>query len=625
MANRDTMYGRMLSNAENRFADFDQQTQRYQRGEIGLADQMLQGAANSVGLFADVPAEMIMTAASNMTPDFVKRYMTEAGRAAMDTETAQAAMEWLNKNPQIARRMGYGLDLTAAIPGAAAASSAAKTGAKTTMGSLGRQMPNRQASFFYGSGLGGPLGSLAVTGPKGGVAALEEYINPFANAAVREGVPRSLRRAARDITPERAADVQQARTTIANASNRIKAARDAGKQPDPKDIKAVNDARNLISEYNTDTSYLVGQLDQEAFLQRQAGNQPAGPVGAYDRMQNLVSGEVDPSLISEAASLSGSLKGAGIELTDAQAANISNRIRRNQKLGDEKAIGVVRNTDAIENLSLESMGGSGNRDASRYWTAKNAIREYFPDKANFTDDELLEFAAIRHLPDDTLINKRTGQELNRYQRYLNRAIQPTGYVPKSRNTALSDIKNYYKYKAMDLAGEKLTTTQRNLYNRYLSRMDRAKADYTIEDGAVFGSGSHASAAKGLGGVNDVYMFKNDGSFVHFINDENDLLGRVPPGYDRLVSVTVPQGYNVFRQTQSIPNETVANAKRRMQQELADLGAPAVGANKQSMRMQLANSINNARPQLQASDFRKPAATAGLLTGIGALGSVRQEQ
>ena len=45
----------LATGAQRRVDDFIEQTRRYNRGEIGLGDQMLQGAANTVGLFADVP------------------------------------------------------------------------------------------------------------------------------------------------------------------------------------------------------------------------------------------------------------------------------------------------------------------------------------------------------------------------------------------------------------------------------------------------------------------------------------------------------------------------------------------------------------------------------------------
>ncbi len=75
----DGMLQRMRQNAERRVADFANQSRRYSRGEIGVGDQMLQGAANAVGMFTDVPAELHMTAASDVTPASCKRCLRALG------------------------------------------------------------------------------------------------------------------------------------------------------------------------------------------------------------------------------------------------------------------------------------------------------------------------------------------------------------------------------------------------------------------------------------------------------------------------------------------------------------------------------------------------------------------
>ena len=46
----EDFYNRVSSLPGKRYDDFMEQTRRYQEGEIGVGDQMLQGGANALGL-----------------------------------------------------------------------------------------------------------------------------------------------------------------------------------------------------------------------------------------------------------------------------------------------------------------------------------------------------------------------------------------------------------------------------------------------------------------------------------------------------------------------------------------------------------------------------------------------
>jgi len=199
----DGMLTRMRQNAERRIADFARQSQRYSRGELGLGDQMLQGAANAVGMFADVPAELFMSAASSVTPDFVKQGIRDLGNQVMNTDAAKAAVQYLQQNPDMAKRLGYAADLGSIIPATRAATTAAQA-PKRSVQALSLEAPNRQP-YFYGSGTAGQIASLASTAPQ----AVADVLNPRAVASRREGVPMAVRRAAAPITEERIAKFNQ--------------------------------------------------------------------------------------------------------------------------------------------------------------------------------------------------------------------------------------------------------------------------------------------------------------------------------------------------------------------------------------------------------------------------------
>jgi len=103
-----------------RVDDFMEQTQRYRSGEIGIGDQMLQGGANAVGLLTDAPFFIAGEAVSAITPEFIKKGLSQVAEGIKDTEAAQAAMQYMQENPQMMKRMGYGADLSV-IPAAKAA------------------------------------------------------------------------------------------------------------------------------------------------------------------------------------------------------------------------------------------------------------------------------------------------------------------------------------------------------------------------------------------------------------------------------------------------------------------------------------------------------------------------
>lgn len=577
----DGMFDRMQQNAQRRVDDFVSQTRRYNRGEIGLGDQMLQGAANTVGLFTDVPAELFMTAASAVTPDIVKRGIKDIGNQLMDTEAAKAAAQYLQQNPDMAKRLGYGLDLGAVVP----AAGAARTGTRA----LSLEAPNRQP-YFYGSGVGGQLASVGVTAPR----AVADTLSPSAVASRRQGLPMSVRRSAAPIT-----------------ENRITRYNELNAKADKTEAD-----NKFLREFKEDLSYLEGQLDQTQLIQYGRGTETQGIVKEFENLQAIALGSLDVPTIKSAVANSPALRKNNITLDDNIINTVVDRIKQAQGVDD--ALVVVRNPTAFSDIAKETLKGKST-EASFLFHGMQQIRKLFPNKTEFSQDELVEFAALSKMMDKTMVNKESGKPLNAAERFINKMTESSKYTTKNtRQQTYTKIEQYFKYKKMEDSGQKMTKGQQAAYEQAQAMLDKAKSKIKVEDGVVYVRGSHLSAAKGLGGVLDEIVMNTKGDMVHFIADKNDLFGMTPPGDKQVISVAVPNGYNVFNKpSKTVPAPDKAQ-KRQFQENLAARGAEPAGATRVGLLTQTARAINQERPRVRPTDV---APAAGVATGTAVAGTV----
>lgn len=577
----DGMFDRMQQNAQRRVDDFVSQTRRYNRGEIGLGDQMLQGAANTVGLFTDVPAEMFMTAASAVTPDIVKRGIRDIGNQLMDTEAAKAATQYLQQNPDMAKRLGYGLDLGAVVP----AAGAARTGTRA----LSLEAPNRQP-YFYGSGMGGQLASVGVTAPR----AVADTLSPSAVASRRQGLPMSVRRSAAPIT-----------------ENRITRYNELNAKADKTEAD-----NKFLREFKEDLSYLEGQLDQTQLIQYGRGTETQGIVKEFENLQAVALGSLDVPTIKNAVANSPALRKNNITLDDNIINTVVDRIKQAQGVDD--ALVVVRNPTAFSDIAKETLKGKST-EASFLFHGMQQIRKLFPNKTEFSQDELVEFAALSKMMDKTMVNKESGKPLNAAERFINKMTESSKYTTKNtRQQTYTKIEQYFKYKKMEDSGQKMTKGQQAAYEQAQAMLDKAKSKIKVEDGVVYVRGSHLSAAKGLGGVLDEIVINTKGDTVHFIADKNDLFGMTPPGDKQVISIAVPNGYNVFNKpSKTVPAPDKAQ-KRQFQENLAARGAEPAGATRVGLLTQTARAINQERPRVRPTDV---APAAGVATGTAVAGTV----
>lgn len=575
------MFDRMQQNAQRRVDDFVSQTRRYNRGEIGLGDQMLQGAANTVGLFTDVPAEMFMTAASAVTPDIVKRGIRDIGNQLMDTEAAKAATQYLQQNPDMAKRLGYGLDLGAVVP----AAGAARTGTRA----LSLEAPNRQP-YFYGSGMGGQLASVGVTAPR----AVADTLSPSAVASRRQGLPMSVRRSAAPIT-----------------ENRITRYNELNAKADKTEAD-----NKFLREFKEDLSYLEGQLDQTQLIQYGRGTETQGIIKEFENLQAVALGSLDVPTIKNAVANSPALRKNNITLDDNIINTVVDRIKQAQGVDD--ALVVVRNPTAFSDIAKETLKGKST-EASFLFHGMQQIRKLFPNKTEFSQDELVEFAALSKMMDKTMVNKESGKPLNAAERFINKMTESSKYTTKNtRQQTYTKIEQYFKYKKMEDSGQKMTKGQQAAYEQAQAMLDKAKSKIKVEDGVVYVRGSHLSAAKGLGGVLDEIVINTKGDTVHFIADKNDLFGMTPPGDKQVISIAVPNGYNVFNKpSKTVPAPDKAQ-KRQFQENLAARGAEPAGATRVGLLTQTARAINQERPRVRPADV---APAAGVATGTAVAGTV----
>lgn len=592
----------LTTGAQRRYDDFLEQTRRYNRGEIGLGDQMLQGAANTVGMFADVPLTLAMDTLDSISPEVLKKGAAQLQQGIMETDAAKAAMKVAQENPQMMKRLGYGLDLSV-LP----AAKAVKGG---MLQDLSMEAPNRQP-FFYGSGVGGKAGSILTTAP----TAIYDTLSPGSAASRRGGTPMSLRREASRITPERRQKVQEIK------DNKRKEQQIKKKDPENRTTEETNflKTRNkgvveketsFVREFNKDLSFLEGQLDQTQLLSTQRKQPTQGVVKSFEKVQAR---DIQPNLTPEVLDTAAEdIKRKGINLSKENFAVMEERIRKAQKIApNEQVQVVVRDPTAFSDLSKELLKGPS-KVATRVFHAKDAVRRYFPDQKEFTSQELREFVAMTRLPDDKLYKLSTGKEANRFEQYLYKAIESDKYGTKGRPDK-DTIDMYYKYKEAEQTGKKLTKTQREIYDAMKARVQMASETVDVRGDTAYFSGSHKSSAKGLGGVGGDFLVKTKGDFAGVIHDENDLFGLVVPGDTRIVSIPNMNGYNVFGDAPSTPSPKPQ--KQVFQEELQQMGAKPVSQRKEGMLEQAAVAIQNQpRPDIRPSDFKNLATTGALAAG-----------
>jgi len=613
---------RMSELPGKRADDFMEQTRRYREGEIGLADQLLQGAANAVGMLTDIPFAAAGEAVGALTPEFIQKGIQDLIQGISETEAAQVAMRYAQENPEVMKRLGYAADLST-IPALKAAKG------RGMLQELSMEASNRQP-WFYGSGRLGQLGSAVVTAP----TALIDTLRPVAAASRREGMPMSVRRSAAPITPERRETARQIQKTRRSPERRqeakavedLKQKRKDGEELSKQELKFIQDfekkvapENKFMSSYNKDLSFVEGQLDQTQLLSRGRGLETQGIIKSFEKVQQLTGGKLDADILQNSEVFSKTMADNNIKLDKNTYAVFEERIRKAQKINPTEEVEVViRNPKAFSDLEKEALWkSSGSPSSRRVLAAKKAIDQHFPklysNLAEFGEDELKEVVAMTKLPDDTLYNLKTKKPAGIVGKTIYKLTESKKYGSKTTVSDSDIINDYFKYKKMELDGKPFTKPQQERWDSMKARVQKATQELDIRGDSIYFADSHRSAAKGLGGVNDQYMINTKGDLVAIINDENDWMNLTVPGDKRVVSITPPQGINLFARGKKTPvNKELQNLKKDFQKEMQQAGAEAVALTPKGMLEQAAVAIQRQDlPQTRLSDYRNLATTATL--------------
>ena len=330
MAN-ESFVGRMAALPGKRLDDFLEQTERYQRDEINLGSQMLQGGANALGMLTDIPLQAAGEAVSAVIPEVVKKGLQDVSENIMETEAAKVAIQWAEENPQKIKNLGYVADLSV-IP-------ALRTAKKGLLQDVSVEASNRQPSF-YGSGKIGQVGSVFSTAPSSVLRAL----SPKAAASRREGLPEAVRKEAFNITPDRI-----------NKANEIK-----NKKQKTKEEK------EFLASFNKDLSFLEGQLDQTQLISRGRGLDTKGVVSSFEKVQQLGQGVLNKDTLSKASSFSNDVIRNKITPSNENLAVIEEKIRKSWGIDPTESVEVViRNPKGFSDLvkEIKTAKGTGSKAA----------------------------------------------------------------------------------------------------------------------------------------------------------------------------------------------------------------------------------------------------------------------
>ena len=615
MAN-ENFFGRMAALPGKRLDDFLQQTERYRRGEISLADQMLQGGANAVGMLTDVPLQVVGETVSMLTPEFMQKGLQDLSEGIMETDAAKAAMQYAQENPQVMKRLGYMADLSV-IPGA-------KT-SKGMLQDLSLEAANRQP-WFYGSGKAGQVASVAATG----LSTLGRTLSPRAAASRRGGIPHSVRNEAAISTRKKLIEAREKQKEPVKGKKAQKRLEEIDRIKNKKSRERTKEEKETLSLFNKDLklqkkiethsknlSFLLGQLDQTQLINRGRGIDSQNVIAAFEKVQQLDGGVLDKNTFSTASSFSKDVTVNNIRPSAENLAVIEERVREAWKIKPTETVEVViRDPKVFSDLSGEitSLSGTGSKEAKRIIHARKALARYYPEKETFTPEELLEFAALTRLPDDTLRKKKTGEKVSKLGEKWYWLTESKKYGTMGR-TAQADIDSYYKYKKTLESGKKLTTVQRRIYDQQRAKIALEKENLDLRGDTVYLGGSHKSATKGLGGVNNQFMLNTKGDFLGFITDENDLFGITVPGDNRVLTVVPPSGFNIFKTTPDSPGLEKPQRKAYLEELDEQYGVEPRGETRQGMLEQAALAIQNQpRPNLRPADFKNLGAATALTVG-----------
>lgn len=594
-------------------------------GGINPLQMGLRAAGETAGGVGDV----VGAAVEPLIPDFILEGIQAVAEGAINSPMGKIAQKWMEDNPEQARDIISTFNIGSLMGGGALGKGATK-GAITK---AAHNAPN-QLGGFYGSGAVGQLGSVLKGVPSTLGHMAKDAFTPSGQASFREGIPSRLKSVAKE------------------------------------KVGLIDKGIDV----NKNAGFLEGQMDQSSLLHHGAGTQPAALNEIFRPMQEISSGPMNSKQLAQGVAGYKPQQYKGMGLDKPLMDNMMDNIRGAQKIKPgEDVVMVNRHPTALTDIIPESTGGAqASKTAKRLFRAKKAMGDYFPEKQKFDNiEDLKEFVAVRSLVDDTKV-RADGSPMTKADKVRSKLVgdkefrsDNDKYRPREKGGKIID--DYFKFKKIVQEGPKFTAAemtkleklreqavsgklsktgraQLDKFNRrkewgelspqqiekfqeYTQRVEKGKKHLKVgDDGRVYVGSSHRSAAKGLGGVNDQFAIDMNGNITHILDDENDLFGLKLPGDKRVVSVTPPKVYNIFR-PENNPADKVGSAAKKAHAEMlsSKYGATNKGTKGAMLSRQMGEAIMNHKPQVGMGDYMNAARNYGRGGLLAALGAYDEER
>jgi len=615
------------------------------RGERSYAELALAGASNSTGAIFDVPAAAI----GALVPDSIKEGFSDIMQQVYDTEAAKAASYWMKENPRATQNILNAVELAGNLSGAKVVGS----GKLTADAAL--QSPSKLPGF-YGSGTGGQFLSMFKAGlTKTLPNVARTYLSPTQAAMHREGLPIPLQRQTKQVSSDSFWNKKEKLAQQIKALEIEKAELPKGSREAAKITAAIDKKREKVKQMNSEVSFVEGQAEQTKLLNQSGGRESTGLLADFEKAQGVRAGAFTPASVYRNLTESEKLKNAGIVPDMEMAEMLHGRVTKAWEIDKSKLDNTetfIRRDNIFSNISVANKKAARDtrssktatllRGAGELWTKYNPSPDVGTISFNSVED-LKTFAALTQLGDKTLMrkgNKAKGIEsrpANKAERIFYKATESKRFAPRHDNSAVvQKMDQYLRYTDELKKGGRLTKAQAAAYDNILADMEKIKANMDVDSaGRVYLSGSHSSAVKALGGVNDQFVGDLRGNIVNMVTDENDL-GNIPlffiggkaglpkklslrvPGDKRMITQVEPNVYNVFgldEKTKKLADQR--QAKDTFVSSLEEKGTPVRSKTREGMLRQFSEAVEKRKKEIKptAKDYGRVATGYGLLGGV----------
>lgn len=614
------------------------------KGERSYAELALAGASNATGAVFDLPAEVIGAA----IPDVIKQGFSDVMQQVYDTEAAKAASHWMKENPRATQNILNAVELVGNLSGTNLSRSA--------MSDAALQSPSKLTGF-YGSGKAGQMGAIAREGVTKTIPNLARtYLSPTQAAMNREGLPIPLQRQTKMVADDSFWNKKAELSSEIKTLEQKKASLDKNSAGYPSLVAAIDKKRAEIKKMNEEVSFVEGQAEQTRLLNQSGGRESFGILGDFEAAQGSRAGAFTPDVIYQNLNESQRLKNQGIVVDREMANTLYNRMAKAWEIDPTKSSTTetfIRQDNMFSDISRANQKAQMDtkasqtstllRKAGELWNKYNPTPDVGTVSFNSVDD-LKTFAALTQLGDKTLMrkaNRAKGVEsrpATKAERVFYRLTESDRFAPRHNNTAIaSKMSQYLEYTNTLKNGGRLNKRQQAIYDNILSDMSKIKNNMEVDSsGRVYLSGSHSSAVKALGGVNDQFVIDLKGNVVNMVSDENDLLnipipfvggkGSIPkkvsvkvPGDKRMMTVVEPNVYNIFgMESKNKPLVKQQQERQRFTEALAEKGTPQISKTREGMLQQFSQAVEKRKREVQptAADYGRVAQGYGVLGAVG---------